>query len=126
MNTLSNRILLIASYCLMCINMTTEVFNHPDAKDHAGSVTGLAFCVVTLVALVWRVPSFWVTVVTVLNVLLALFGAYLISYVALSHGVTWTEAPETLVRVYLVVVVPIVAVYYFITLARTRNRAHAA
>jgi uncharacterized membrane-anchored protein YitT (DUF2179 family) len=126
MNTLSNRILLVASYCLMCINMTIEVFNHPDAKDHAGSVTGLAFCVVTLVALVWRVPPLWVTAVAVLNVVLALFGAYLIGYVAFSHGVTWTEAPETLVRVYLVVLVPIVAVYYFITLARTRNSAHAA
>ena len=51
METLSNRILLIASYCLMSINMTIEVVGHPDAKDHAGSITGLAFCVAILVAL---------------------------------------------------------------------------
>jgi hypothetical protein len=121
METLSNRILLIASYCLMSINMTIEVVGHPDAKDHVGSITGVAFCVVTLVALLREMPAFWNTAVTVLNVLIAAVGTYLIGRYLYSHGVGLAEAPELLVRVYLVVVVPIVAVYYFIDRARARS-----
>ena len=126
MNTLSNRVLLIASYCLMSINMAIEVLNHPDAKDHVGSITGFGFCLVTLVALIWKVPTRWITGVTVLNVFIALVGVYLIATYIYSHGADWSEAPELLIRVYLVVVVPIVAVCYFITLARAQNSAHAA
>jgi hypothetical protein len=118
MGTLSNRILLVASYCLMSINMAIEVVAHPDAKDHVGSITGLAFCVATLIALVWEMPARWNLAVTVLNVLMAMVGAYLIAYYLYSHGVGWAEAPELMVRVYLVVVVPIVAVCFFIARAR--------
>jgi hypothetical protein len=123
METLSNRILLIASYCLMSINMTVEVVVHPDAKDHVASVTGLAFCVVTLVALLRDMPEFWNIGVTVLNMLIAAVGIYLIAHYVLSHGVALAEAPELLVRVYLIVAVPIVAVCYFIVHIRSRQRA---
>ncbi len=118
MATLSNRILLIASYCLMSINMAIEVAAHPGAKDHAGGITGLTFCVATLVALVWSMPARWNNAVTVLNVLIALVGGYLIASYLYSHGVGWADAPDLMVRVYLVVVVPIVAVYYFVARAR--------
>jgi hypothetical protein len=49
---------------------------------------------------------------------MAMVGAYLIAYYLYSHGVGWAEAPELMVRVYLVVVVPIVAVCFFIARAR--------
>jgi uncharacterized membrane protein len=118
MVTLSNRILLVASYCLMSINMAIEVVVHPDARDHAGSITGLGFCVATLIALVWNMPAALNTAVAVLNVLIATIGAALIGRYLYAHAVTWAEVPELLVRVYLVVVVPIVAVCYFIVRAR--------
>jgi hypothetical protein len=122
METLSNRILLIASYCLMSINMTIEAVGHPDAKDHVASITGLVFCLATLVALLREMPAFFNTAVTVLNVLIAAVGTYLIGRYLYSHGVTLADAPELLVRIYLVVVVPVVAVYYFINRARARPR----
>jgi uncharacterized membrane protein len=121
MRSLSNRILLVASYCLMSINMAIEVTVHPDAKDHVGSITGLAFCIATLIALVWDLPARWNHAVTVLNVLIAIVGAYLIALYLYSHGVTWAEAPDLMVRIYLTVVVPAVAVCYFVFRARGAN-----
>ena len=52
MIALENRSLLIASYCVISIQMLIEVIAHPDAKDHVGSMTGLFFLIVVLTALI--------------------------------------------------------------------------
>ena len=127
MGILRNRILLIASYCLTAITMAIEVVSHPDAKDHVASITGLGFCVVTLVALVWNGSARLNHAVTVLNVFIAVVGAYIIARYLVSYGVGWTDAPGLLLRLYFVVLVPVAVVWYFIARARDANgRAHGA
>lgn len=36
----------------MSVSMATEVITHPEAKDHATSILGLAFCLAILLTLI--------------------------------------------------------------------------
>jgi hypothetical protein len=127
MGILRSRILLIASYCVMAITMAIEVVSHPQAKDHVASITGLGFCVVTLVALVWNRSARLNHAVAALNVFIAMVGAYIIARYLFSYGLRWTDARGLLSRLYFVVLVPVAVVWYFIACARGANvRAHGS
>ncbi len=118
MRGIANRTLLVASYLVMSTNMAIEVIAHPEAKDHTGSILGLGFCLLILVALVRRFSPALAQIAAVLNALIAMGGAYLIGYYVYSRGVSLAAAPDILVRTYFVVVVPIFAIRYFVAATR--------
>ncbi len=118
MNVTENRSLLIVSYSILSINMLIEVIAHPDAKDHVGSITGLLFLIVALVALVLNKPPRLIVLATVLNMLIALVGGYLILTYIHKNAVGWDAAKDLIVRTYFVILVPIFAVHYFVAQAR--------
>lgn len=119
--TTKNWSLLIASYCVWSINMLIEVIVHPNASDHLGSIIGLLFLLVTLIALVINRPAGFLVFVTVLNIFIAIVGGYIIVLYLYRHGVSANSATELIVRAYFAVLVPIFAVRYFIATARTLN-----
>ena len=121
MTTAKNWSLLIASYCVWSINMLIEVVAHPNASDHAASITGLLFLIVTLIALVINRPPGFLVLVTVLNLFIAVVGGYLIVLYLYRRGVNADSAKDLIVRAYFGVLVPIFAVRYFIATSRGLN-----
>ena len=120
----SNRSLLIASYCVMSINMALEIVIHPAAQDHRASITGLAFWLFTLLVLIFRTTSAIVVGAAVLNAFIALVSAWLILYYLHSHGAGWGAAPDLITRTYFAVLVPAFAVRYFVSSAKAaKSRA---
>ena len=87
MNDIANRTLLIASYCVMSTNMAIEVIAHPDAKDHSGSIIGLGFCLLILLALVRRISPRLAVAAAALAGLITVVGAYLIIRFVISRAV---------------------------------------
>ena len=101
--------------------MAIEVASHPAAKDHTGSVMGLAFCVFILFALIFcTAPAIYIGAVLT-NVIIGVVGVYLILRYLNSPGIAWSAAPETIARTYFVVVVPAFAVRYFVNALRAAS-----
>lgn len=124
--TTKNWSLLIASYCVWSINMVIEVIAHPNASDHAASITGLLFLLVTLIALVINKPAGFLVFVTVLNIFIAIVGGYIILVYLYRHGANADGAKDLITRAYFAVLVPIFAVRYFVITARALNLSSKA
>ena len=118
MNFSDTRPLLVASYSVLSINMLIEVIAHPDAKDHVGSITGLLFLAVILVALVLNKPPGLIFLATVLNMLNSLVCGFLILTYIHKNAVGWDAAKDLIVRTYFMILVPIFAIRYFAAQAR--------
>jgi hypothetical protein len=114
MNDIANRTLLIASYCVMSTNMAIEVIAHPDAKDHGGSIVGLGFCLLILIALIRRISPKLAVAAATLSGLIAVVGAYLIIRFVILQGVGSATAPDLIVKVYFSIVVPVFAARYIV------------
>ena len=123
MTELKNRSLIIASYCVICVQMLIEVIAHPNASDHVGSVTGLLFLLVVLAALILDKPARLVLLAAVLSVLMATFSAYLLLLYAFRNPSGWDGVKELFGRAYFVVLVPLFAAQCLIASARRRNLA---
>jgi hypothetical protein len=123
---LAIRLILIAMYCLMSLDMAIEVVSHPEARDHAASILGLGFCLLILVALVRLKPPVLVRIAAALNGMIAAASVYILASYLLRHGVTWIEAKDLLTRAFLTIVVPVLAIAYFIGNSRASRRSQTA
>ena len=118
MEAFNNKGLLIAPYLVLTAQMTIEVVGHSDAKDHVGSITGLIFCVATLVALFRGKPPMLVGVVCAINAMLALFGTYVVGRFFFINGSNAGTVQEMLGRSYFVIFVPLMVIWHFIAIKR--------
>lgn len=118
MANLANRSLLIASYCIISVNLAIELIAHPRATDHADSVVGLVLCLLVLVALIKPLSSTLIRVAAVLNALMVLVGIWILGTYTYLHGISWNVASDVVVRVYFAIVVPAFSFRYFYSLLR--------
>jgi len=107
----------------MSTNMAIEVIAHPDAKDHSGSIIGLGFCLLILIALIRRISPRLAVAAATLSGLIAVVGAYLIIRFVILRGVGSATAPDLIVKVYFSIVVPVFATRYIVLRERAIRAA---